>query len=43
MPYQSLINLFLRDCVASKRKLDLQWKAKATKQSAKAPAVKSRG
>ena len=23
--YQSLINLYLRDCLASKRKLDIQW------------------
>ena len=26
MPYQSLINMYLRDCAASKRKLDLKWK-----------------
>jgi uncharacterized protein (DUF4415 family) len=25
IPYQSLINLYLRDCSASKRKLDLRW------------------
>jgi uncharacterized protein (DUF4415 family) len=25
VPYQSLINLYLRDCVASQRKLRLQW------------------
>jgi hypothetical protein len=25
MPYQSLINLYLRDCAASKRKLQLNW------------------
>lgn len=25
MPYQSLINLYLRDCVQSGRKLDLRW------------------
>lgn len=25
IPYQSLINLYLRDCVASKRKPDLSW------------------
>ena len=25
-PYQSLINLYLRDCVAQNRKLDLRWK-----------------
>jgi uncharacterized protein (DUF4415 family) len=26
IPYQSLINLYLRDCVASHRKLNLNWK-----------------
>ena len=26
MPYQSLINLYLRDCAASNRKLNLKWK-----------------
>lgn len=26
MPYQSLINLYLRDCAAQHRKLDLSWK-----------------
>ncbi|PWF48969.1 BrnA antitoxin family protein [Massilia glaciei] len=26
IPYQSLINLYLRDCAASKRKLNLKWK-----------------
>ena len=26
IPYQSLINLYLRDCVAQHRKLDLSWK-----------------
>ncbi len=25
IPYQSLINLYLRDCAASRRKLNLQW------------------
>ena len=25
IPYQSLINLYLQDCVNSKRKLDIQW------------------
>ena len=29
IPYQSLINLYLRDCVASKRKLSLSWKKQA--------------
>jgi predicted DNA binding CopG/RHH family protein len=26
LPYQSLINLYLRDCAASGRKLDLRWR-----------------
>jgi uncharacterized protein (DUF4415 family) len=26
IPYQSLINLYLRDCAASNRKLSLRWK-----------------
>ena len=26
IPYQSLINLYLRDCAASLRKLNLNWK-----------------
>lgn len=25
IPYQSLINLYLMDCSASKRKLDMKW------------------
>ena len=25
IPYQSLINLYLRHCLASKRKLNMQW------------------
>ena len=25
IPYQSLINLYLRDCVAQHRKLDVSW------------------
>ena len=25
IPYQSLINLYLRDCAAEERKLDLSW------------------
>lgn len=27
VPYQSLINLYLRDCVATHRKIDLTWNA----------------
>jgi len=26
IPYQSLINLYLRDCASSKKKLNLAWK-----------------
>jgi uncharacterized protein (DUF4415 family) len=26
IPYQSLINLYLRDCATSHRRLDLQWR-----------------
>ena len=25
IPYQSLINLYLRDCVSNQRKVSLQW------------------
>ena len=28
VPYQSLINLYLRDCVAQHRKIDITWSAK---------------
>ena len=27
IPYQSLINLYLQDCVATHRKLNLQWES----------------
>lgn len=26
IPYQTLINLYLRDCAANEKKLDLSWK-----------------
>lgn len=26
IPYQSLINLYLRDCAASRKQLDVSWK-----------------
>ncbi len=29
VPYQTLINLYLRDCAASRRKLNLKWVAGA--------------
>ena len=28
VPYQSLINLYLRDCVAQHRKIDISWRVK---------------
>lgn len=28
VPYQSLINLYLRDCVIQQRKLDITWQGK---------------
>jgi predicted DNA binding CopG/RHH family protein len=27
VPYQSLINLYLRDCVATHRRIDISWQA----------------
>ena len=32
VPYQTLINLYLRECAASGRKLSLEWKSAAKKQ-----------
>lgn len=29
IPYQTLINLYLRDCAANKRQLDLSWRSGA--------------
>ena len=29
IPYQTLINLYLRDCAESKRELDLEWRPEA--------------
>jgi uncharacterized protein (DUF4415 family) len=29
IPYQSLINLYLRECAAENRKLDMKWRASA--------------
>ena len=31
MPYQSLINLYLRDCAAQRRRLRMEWRAAADK------------
>ncbi|MBE3119088.1 MAG: BrnA antitoxin family protein [Planctomycetes bacterium] len=29
VPYQTLINLYLRDCAASRRKLSIEWRPSA--------------
>ncbi len=29
IPYQTLINLYLRDCAAHRRRLSMEWKASA--------------
>ncbi len=29
VPYQSLINLYLRDCVAHQREIDISWQPKS--------------
>ena len=29
VPYQSLINLYLKDCVAQHRKIDISWQARS--------------
>lgn len=34
IPYQTLINLYLRDCAASGRKLTMEWKLKKDKRCA---------
>lgn len=33
IPYQSLINLYLRDCVTSNRKLNLSWKKQTERET----------
>ena len=33
IPYQSLINLYLRDCAINQRKLNMSWSPKITEQS----------
>lgn len=34
IPYQSLINLYLKDCAASGKKLSMAWKSAPTKSAA---------
>ena len=35
MPYQSLINLYLRDCVSHDRKLNISWRTKPDPENGK--------
>ena len=39
IPYQSLINLYLRDCAASHRKLNLNWKLVASLWQTANPSI----
>ena len=34
IPYQSLINLYLRDCAVNQRKLNMTWNSENTEQGA---------
>lgn len=34
IPYQSLINLYLKDCAATGKRLNLEWKSAAPKRAA---------
>jgi predicted DNA binding CopG/RHH family protein len=34
IPYQTLINLYLRDCAAKERRLDMKWKPQASSHGA---------
>jgi hypothetical protein len=34
IPYQSLINLYLKDCAATQKKLNLAWKSAPAKSAA---------
>lgn len=42
LPYQSLINLYLRDCAASKRKLKLTWKGRYPRAEPSSPRPRPR-
>ena len=43
MPYQNLINLFLRDCAVSKRRPVIQWPAEASARPAARRSKRSGG
>lgn len=46
LPYQNLINLYLRDCAARQKELSMRWAALAgrrTKRSSSRPAARSAG
>ena len=38
MPYQNLINLYLRDCAVERKRLQLKWKSLRAKRTSKSPA-----
>lgn len=40
MPYQNLINLFLRDCALRKRRPSIQWPGEDVKRSVRGRAAK---
>jgi uncharacterized protein (DUF4415 family) len=42
VPYQSLINLYLRDCVARHRKIDISWQT-STDSPVQPTSVRARG
>lgn len=42
IPYQSLINLYLRDCAVSRRKLDLDWKPRSADSTQARSRVRKR-
>ncbi|MGA7237451.1 MAG: hypothetical protein WBY44_17325 [Bryobacteraceae bacterium] len=39
MPYQNLINLFLRDCATSKRRPVVEWRASSARGQAARPTL----
>jgi predicted DNA binding CopG/RHH family protein len=42
IPYQNLINLFLRDCALQKRRPSIQWPVEQTEQPIPSPRTPSR-
>lgn len=42
IPYQSLINLYLKDCAAHNRKIDLRWRRFPNKRVQASPKTRGR-